>query len=88
MKRPRVSDAVQIEELGTEAVVCHPETSRVVRLNELATLILYHCDGRRSPGDIVREVGRLVQGAETGALERDVLQTLESLERERVLVDA
>jgi len=88
MEKPRVSGVVQIEELGNEAVVCHPETSRVVHLNPLATLILYHCDGRRSPGDIVREVGRLVEGVDAGTLARDVLHTLESLARERVLVDA
>lgn len=88
MEKPRVSGAVQIEELGAEVLVCHPETSRVVHLNGLAALILYHCDGSRSPGEIVRDIGGLVQGAEAGTVERDVLRTLETLKREKVLVDA
>jgi hypothetical protein len=88
MEKPRVSDAVQIEELGSEIVVCHPGQSRVFHLNDLASLILYHCDGSRSPDEIVREVGGLVRGAEAGTIEQDVLRTLETLKQEKILVDA
>ena len=88
MEKPRVSGGVQIEELGSEVVVCHPEAFKVFHLNNLAALILYHCDGNRSPDEIVREVGGLVRGAEAGMVERDVLRTLETLKQHKILVDA
>jgi len=86
MRKPRLSDTVTTQELDGEVVVLDQASSRLFHLNGMAGLILFHCDGEHTETDIVESLRQTVEGADPKLLARDVAETLDFLEREKVVL--
>ena len=86
MRKPRLRDTVTTRELDGEVVVLEPVSSRLLHLNGMAGLILLHCDGEHTEAEIVESLRVAVQGADPELLARDVAATLDTLEREKVVL--
>lgn len=74
-------------DLGGEEVVYHPETHEVVVLNRTASLILEHCDGVNSVGDLLGILKSRFDAPEA-VLRRDLVGTLVDLRDKGILSGA
>jgi len=81
--RPKArAGGVVVRELGEEVLVYDLETHRAVCLNGAAAAVWRLCDGRRTPDDIRRALGKTAHGA---VPEEFVWLALEQLGRDRLL---
>jgi len=86
MSNPRLTDTVEATELDGEVILFNRASSRMLRLNSIAGLIVYHCDGEHSAAEIVERLAELLPDVDRAVLAHDVETTLEQLAREEILV--
>lgn len=79
--RPRLRCGVRtgIDPLSDEAILLFPEG--VLFLNETAAAVIQQCDGSRSVAEVLRGVGAVYDDV----AEKDVLELLRDLIRQRLL---
>lgn len=82
--RPRLALGCRLNEPDQQPRVLHmPE--RALRLNGTSLEIINHCDGKRTVGEIVRELQKIYSQAEPAKVEREILAYLELLHDRRAL---
>ncbi len=75
MSIPRHADSYRLEDFGDEVVLYNLETTRVVYLNDSASLIWRLCDGQRSIADL-KSLLRETYPQMTARIEHDVRAAL------------
>ena len=78
---PRHAAGYRLEDFGDELVLYHFTTTRVVYLNDTASLIWRLCDGQRSIADIktlIQEAYPSAPGQVEADLQKTMAQLLES----------
>jgi hypothetical protein len=85
MKTPAVRPEVEHRILGREVVLFHAPSRRTYRLDALAGLVFFHCDGEHTEESIVENVLGYVDGVSAERLAAEVSGVLDRLEKDGVI---
>lgn len=83
--RPRLRDGVHYEELDGELVLYDVARHRTLRLNPVAGVIFFFCDGEHGARDILHELEGLYARVGTARLEADLAAALDLFRQEAIV---
>lgn|GEM_PF-5488430 len=82
---PLISERMAYQEFDGEIVLFDKKGKKTFKLNRVASLIFFFCDGSHSASEILKELIRVFPKDNPSVLSADLRQTLEHFEKEGIV---